>query len=85
MSDPPATPVTACPQCGELRAALEQAQQQIARLQAELHELRCQLNRNSSNSSSPPSADPPGAPKPVVKTKRAASRAGNRDIPDRIA
>jgi transposase len=56
-----------CPECGQLRAALEQAQQQIAHLQAELHELRCQLGRNSSNSSAPPSADPPGAPKPVAK------------------
>ncbi len=62
------TPGMACPECEALRAALGQAQQQIAQLQAELHELRCQLNRNSSNSSSPPSADPPGAPKPVVKT-----------------
>ena len=67
MSTPPATPGMSCPECGQLRAALEQAQQQIARLQAELHELRCQLGRNSSNSSTPPSADPPGAPKPVVK------------------
>ena len=68
MSDLPATPGTACPECGTVWAALEHAQQQIAQLQAELHELRCQLNRNSSNSSSPPSADPPGAPKSVVKT-----------------
>ena len=67
MSDLLATPVMDCADCGKLRAALELAQQQIAQLQAELHELRCQLNRNSSNSSSPPSADPPGAPKPVAK------------------
>jgi transposase len=67
MSDLPATPVADCADCGKLRAALELALKQIAQLQAELHELRCQLNRNSSNSSSPPSADPPGAPKPVVK------------------
>src|SRR5271170_2032030 len=68
MSESPATPLASCPECGELRAALNQARHHIADLQAELHELRCQLNRNSSNSSSPPSADPPGAPKPVVKT-----------------
>ena len=49
-------------------AAVDQARKQIAELQAELHELRCRLNRNSSNSSSPPSVDPPGAPKLVVKT-----------------
>jgi transposase len=46
---------------------LDEARKLIALLQAELHELRAQLNRNSSNSSTPPSADPPGAPKPVVK------------------
>ena len=68
MSQVLAPPEYSCPECGKLRVALEQAQQEIARLQAELHELRCQLNRNSSNSSVPPSADPPGAPKPVVKT-----------------
>src|SRR5450432_1543252 len=68
MSEVSATPGISCPECVKHRAALDQAQEQIARLQAELHELRCQLNRNSSNSSSPPSADPPGAPKPVVKT-----------------
>ena len=40
----------------------------IAVLEAQVRELLAQLQRNSSNSSSPPSADPPGAPKPVVKT-----------------
>ncbi len=70
-------PVTPCPECGTLRAALEEAlgqlqeaHQQIAQLQAELRELRelrSQVGRNSSNSSSPPALDPPGAPKPVVK------------------
>jgi transposase len=48
--------------------ALDEARKLIADLQAQLHELRSQLNRNSSNSSSAPSVDPPGAPKPVVKT-----------------
>lgn len=60
--------MASCPECGQLRAALDQAHHQIADLQAQLHEVRAQLNRNSSNSSSPPSADPPGAPKPNVKT-----------------
>jgi transposase len=81
MSDLPATPGTACPECGTLRAALEEAQQPIALLRAELHELRCQLNRNSSNSSSPPSADPPGAPKPVVKTKSGRKPGGQPGHP----
>jgi transposase len=81
MSDLPAIPGPACPECGQLRAALEVAQQQIALLQAQLHELRCQLNRNSSNSSSPPSADPPGAPKPVVKTKSGRQPGGQPGHP----
>jgi transposase len=68
MTEPLAIPVASCPQCAQLRAALDEARKQIADLQAELHELRCQLNRTSANSSSPPSVDPPGAPKPVVKT-----------------
>lgn len=75
MSQEPLTSGISCPECGQLRAALDQAQaaldqaqQRIAQLEAQLHELRCQLHRNSSNSSSPPSTDPPGAPKPVVKT-----------------
>jgi transposase len=81
MSDLPPIPGTACPECEELRAALKAAQEQIARLQVELHELRCQLNRNSSNSSSPPSADPPGAPKPVIKTKSGRKPGGQPGHP----
>jgi transposase len=68
MSESVATPVASCPECGRLRAELEEALKRIAELEAKLHESQAQLNRNSSNSSSPPSADPPGAPKPVVKT-----------------
>ena len=67
--------MASCPECGQLQAALDEAlgqldeaRKQIADLQAEILELRSQLQRNSSNSSSPPSVDPPGAPKPVIKT-----------------
>jgi hypothetical protein len=48
-------------QLDEALGQLDEARKQIADLQAEIHELRSQLNRNSSNSSSPPSVDPPGA------------------------
>src|SRR5260370_20549045 len=68
MSESPATPGVSCPECGHLRADWDEARKRIADLEAQLHELRAQLNRNSSNSSSPPSVDPPGAPRPVVKT-----------------
>jgi transposase len=68
MIESSAIPVASCPACAQLRAALDEARKQIADLQAELHDLRCRLNRNSSHSSAPPSVDPPGAPKPVVKT-----------------
>jgi transposase len=59
--------VTLCPECDKHRALLQAALQRIADLEAEVRDLRQQLNRNSSNSSIPPSTDPPGAPKPVVK------------------
>jgi transposase len=81
MSDLPSTPLAFCPECGNLRTALEQAQQQIAWLQAEVRELRAQLNRTSSNSSSPPSADPPGAPKPVLKTPTGRTPGGQPGHP----
>src|SRR3954464_1098012 len=78
MSEPPTTPVASCPECSQLRAALDEAQKLIADLQAQLHEMRSQLNRNSSNSSSPPSVDPPGAPKPVVKAPTGREPGGQR-------
>jgi transposase len=81
MSESPATPVASCHECSELRAALDEARNQIAGLQGELHELRAQLNRNSSNSSSPPSADPPGAPRPVVKTPTGRKPGGQSGHP----
>ena len=67
MSDVVPPPVASCPECVHLRTLLEAALQRIAELEAEVHDLRGHLARNSSNSSTPPSADPPGAPKPVVK------------------
>jgi len=57
------------------------ARKQIADFQAELHELRSQLKRNSSNSSSPPSADPPGAPQPVIKSPTGRKPGGQSGHP----
>jgi len=81
MSESPATPVASCPECGKLRADLDEAGKRIADLESKLHELQAQLNRNSSNSSSPPSADPPGAPKPVVKTPTGRTPGGQPGHP----
>jgi transposase len=67
MSDVATPPVASCPECVHLRTLLDAALHRIAELEAEVRDLRGQLTRNSSNSSTPPSADPPGAPKPVVK------------------
>ncbi len=67
MSDVASPPGASCTECVHLRALLEAALHRIAELEAEVRDLRGQLTRNSSNSSTPPSADPPGAPKPVVK------------------
>ena len=75
MEEPLATSVASCPECGKLRASLDEALghwtkpgDQDADLTSRSPRTASQLNRNSSNSSSPPSADPLGAPKPVVKT-----------------
>src|SRR5271165_675414 len=76
MDDSATGPVSACLECGRLRAALEEAQLQIAQLQADVRELRAQLQRNSSNSSTPPSANPLNAPKPVVKALTGRRRGG---------
>lgn len=81
MSESLTTPVASCPECSQLRAALDEARKQIADLQTKLHELQSQLNRNSSNSSSPPSVDPPGAPKPVVKTPTGRKSGGQPGHP----
>jgi transposase len=67
MSSLGAPPGTECPECVRLRRALDVALARIAVLEAQVHELLVQLQRNSSNSSTPPSANPPAAPKPVVK------------------
>src|SRR5512144_2244731 len=67
MSDVASPPGASCPECVLLRTLLEAALHRIAELEAEVRDLRGQLTRNSSNSSTPPSADPPGAPTPVVK------------------
>ena len=92
MKEPLASPVASCPECGKLRAALnealgqlDEARKQIADLQAEIHELRSQLNRNSSNSSSPPSVDPPGLPNRSSRHRPDVSQADSRGILDTIA
>jgi transposase len=59
---------TECVECARLRRELDAALARIAVLEAQVKELLAQLQRNSSNSSTPPSANPLGAPKPVVKT-----------------
>jgi hypothetical protein len=53
MSDVASPPVASCPECVHLRTLLEAALQRIAALEAEVRDLRGQLTRNSSNSSTP--------------------------------
>jgi len=60
-------PSIACPECARLQRELDVASARIAALEAQVRELLAQLQRNSSNSSTPPSANPLGAPKPVAK------------------
>lgn len=73
--------VPLCPGCVELRRRLDVALARIAVLEAQAKELVAQLQRNSSNSSTPPSANPLGAPKPVVKPRtgrRPGGQTGHR-------
>lgn len=53
-------PATECTRCAELAKLVQE-------LQAEVRQLRAQLNTHSGNSSLPPSANPPSAPKPPAK------------------
>src|SRR5450755_2732734 len=67
---------TECVECARLRRELDAALARIAVLEAQVRELLAQIQRNSSNSSTPPSANPLGAPKPVVKPRSGRRRGG---------
>ncbi len=72
---------TECLGCLRLRRELDAALARIAVLEAQVRELLAQLQRNSSNSSTPPSANPLGAPKPVAKRptgRRPGGQTGHR-------
>jgi transposase len=72
---------TECPGCLRLRRELDAALARIAVLEAQVKELLLQLQRNSSNSSTPPSANPLDAPKPVPKPptgRRPGGQTGHR-------
>jgi transposase len=64
---PEATALSDCPGCLKLRREHDAALARIAVLEAQVKELLIQIQRNSSNSSTPPSANPLDAPKPVRK------------------
>ena len=59
----------ACPGCRERDARIAALERRVAELEALVRDLLAKLNKNSSNSSTPPSANPLGAAKPVVKKK----------------
>jgi transposase len=67
---------TDCPERHRLRGELDAALARIVVLEAQVKELLERLQRNSSNSSTPPSANPPNAPKPVVKPPTGRHRGG---------
>ena len=72
---------TVCLECARLRRELDAALARIAVLEAQVKELLAQLQRNSSNSSTPPSANPLDAPKPVSKPptgRRPGGQTGHR-------
>ena len=63
-------------ECIWLRRELNAALARIVVLEAQVQELLAQLQRNSSNSSTPPSANPLNAPKPAAKTPTGRKRGG---------
>jgi len=70
-----------CPGCVRLRRELDAALARIVVLEAQVRELLAQLQRNSSNSSTPPSANPLDAPKPIAKRptgRRPGGQTGHR-------
>ena len=82
------TSPTGCPECLQRRRELDVALERVARLEgqvvgleAQVKELLLQIQRNSSNSSTPPSANPPDAPKPLPKPptgRRPGGQTGHR-------
>src|SRR5215468_3610746 len=81
MSSLGSLPGMDCPECARLRRELDVALARIAVLEAQVRELLAQLQRNSSNSSTPPSANPLDAPQPVVKRptgRRPGGQVGHR-------
>jgi len=76
MSDEASVSETICQECLRLRRELDAALARIATLEAQVKELLLQLQRNSSNSSTPPSANPFDAPKPVPKAPTGRRRGG---------
>lgn len=66
-----------CPGCQAL-------ERRVQELEAQVRDLLAKLNRNASNSSTPPSANPLGAAKPVVKAKSDRKRGGQPDHPPHL-
>ena len=78
MSPQGSPPGTDCPECHRLRRELDAALARIAVLEAQVKDLLERLQRNSSNSSTPPSANPLNAPKPVGKPPTGRPRGGQK-------
>ena len=78
MSPQGSPPGTDCPECHRLRRELDAALARIAVLEAQVKDLLERLQRNSSNSSTPPSANPLNAPKPVGKPPTGRPRGGQQ-------
>jgi len=67
---------TSCAGCRERDQVIDELKARVAELEKKVSEQDSKLNRNSSNSSTPPSQDPPGAPKRPPKKSSGKKRGG---------
>lgn len=76
-----ATPLTVRQFIGAMLMVVDQQQQQLTQLHAQVADLTARLQQHSQNSSKPPSSDPPSAPPRPARTPRGCPKGGQPGHP----